>query len=284
MMKIKDSGWAGRAKVAFALSFVVIFGLIVSQCNSKIDDHNAVTLNTNEALELTLPILPETGYKFDGDLSNSIEISINNDQLWINGENYEVSEIGTVIKQANLSETSFVVMKVGNDQSMSLVLDVQAELRKANKRKVLYLGQTTEKQSFKMPFLLPPNPESNSVHVLKIDDEYAKQNDLNLHKVDLSDDLGTASRQETYDFLKDHLERAKSNYVVSVKYNDNTTYGHYLLNLNQVNGAFDQIYDERAKEMFGKNFYDLDRSIDEEREQYNAVRKGLPRAISIAER
>lgn len=194
MMKIKDSGWAGRAKVAFALSFVVIFGLIVSQCNSKIDDHNAVTLNTNEALELTLPILPETGYKFDGDLSNSIEISINNDQLWINGENYEVSEIGTVIKQANLSETSFVVMKVGNDQSMSLVLDVQAELRKANKRKVLYLGQTTEKQSFKMPFLLPPNPESNSVHVLKIDDEYARQNDLNLYKVDLSDDLGTASR------------------------------------------------------------------------------------------
>ncbi|MEQ8237792.1 MAG: hypothetical protein RIA69_01200, partial [Cyclobacteriaceae bacterium] len=178
----------------FALSFVVIFGLIVSQCNSKIDDHNAVTLNTNEALELTLPILPETGYKFDGDLSNSIEISINNDQLWINGENYEVSEIGTVIKQANLSETSFVVMKVGNDQSMSLVLDVQAELRKANKRKVLYLGQTTEKQSFKMPFLLPPNPESNSVHVLKIDDEYARQNDLNLYKVDLSDDLGTASR------------------------------------------------------------------------------------------
>ncbi|MEQ8237793.1 MAG: hypothetical protein RIA69_01205 [Cyclobacteriaceae bacterium] len=71
---------------------------------------------------------------------------------------------------------------------------------------------------------------------------------------------------------------------MSVKYNDNTTYGHYLLNLNQVNGAFDQIYDERAKEMFGKNFYDLDRSIDEEREQYNAVRKGLPRAISIAER
>jgi hypothetical protein len=35
--------------------------------------------------------------------------------------------------------------------------------------------------------------------------------------------------------------------------------------------------------MFGKNFYDLDKKNKEEKEQYDAVRKGIPRAISVAE-
>ncbi len=285
MMKIKDSGWAGRAKVAFALSFVVIFGLIVSQCNSKIDDQNTANLDFNTTPNLALPVLPETGYKFDGDLSNSIEVSIFNDQLWIDGEPYQVSDIGTVIKQANLTERGFVVMKVDKDQSMSLVRKVEWELREANSRRMLYIGQTSEGNPVEMTFLLPATPGSSSrLKVAKIDDEFARKHDLDLYKVDLSNDLGAVSLDQTYDFVKGQIEQGKSNYVVSVKYDDNTSYGHYLSNLNQIQEAFNQIYEERTKEMFGKSFFDLDRTNTEEKEQYDAVRKGVPRAISIAER
>jgi len=65
--------------------------------------------------------------------------------------------------------------------------------------------------------------------------------------------------------------------VVSAKYDEDDNYGDYLTNLAYIMEGFDQVYQERAQEMFGKDFYKLDK------EQYNAVRKGVPKAISIAE-
>ena len=86
-----------------------------------------------------------------------------------------------------------------------------------------------------------------------------------------------------YDFVQSHIQKQSRNYVVSARFDDDDTYNDYLVNLTYIQEAFNQIYQERAQQMFGKNFYDLDRKDEEEREQYLAVRKNIPRAISVAE-
>jgi hypothetical protein len=65
--------------------------------------------------------------------------------------------------------------------------------------------------------------------------------------------------------------------VVGARFDDDDTYGTYLLNLTYVKEGFHQHYQERAHEMFGKDYFDLDK------EEFYAVRQGIPMAISISE-
>ncbi len=286
MMKIKESGWVGRAKASLVLSIALVFSLVMLQCNSRIDDQISIpVVESNLGSDLSLPLLPQTNYAFKGDLSQAIKIEIADNQVRLNGKALSSNEISSAIEKLNVSEKAIVEMKVDKDQSMALVRDVQWELRKANKRKLLYVGETEAGVSVDMAFLLPPTPDSEVGKLMpKIDDKYAEENDIDLFKMDLSNQLGIVNQQQVYTFVKDQIAKGKSNYVVSGKFDDNTRYGDYLLNLTYIQEGFNSIYQERSKEIFGKNFYDLDRDIPEEKQQYNRVRKGVPRAISIAER
>ncbi|MBV6644199.1 MAG: M48 family metalloprotease [Cyclobacteriaceae bacterium] len=293
MMKIKESGWTGKAKVALALSTVVIFSLIMAQCNSRVIDDQldsslraddlaseANSLN-DQLISYSLPVLPKTRYKFTGDPGNSLEVTIREGQITINGRIYEVDEIESAVGNSDLTKHSVVVMKVDKDQSMSLVRDVQWELRKADRRKLLYIGRTIEGAPVEMPFLLPPVPGSqDGIQIPTIDDQYAQTHDISILKIELGNHLGIKNQQQVYDFVMDQMRQGKSNYVISAKHENDDSYGDYLLNLNYIQEGFNQIYQERAQKMFGKNFHELDWN----KEQYNAVRKGIPRAISVAER
>lgn len=73
-----------------------------------------------------------------------------------------------------------------------------------------------------------------------------------------------------------------SNYVVRVVYQDEDRFEDYLNKALAVNAAFNQVYDERAQEMFGISFAEINAKRQSEpvlKEQYEQVRKGIPRAI-----
>lgn len=289
MMKNQKSGWPGKVRVAMALVGAVLFSAIVVQCNSKMDE--PVVAESAPAAETTadfgagvhLPVVPDNGYTFDGNTADALNFSIADDKLSIDGEAYKVSDIASVLSQAKLSEQGIIIMRVDKDQPMKLVRDVQTELR-TERRKLLYVGQTLSGKSFEMPFLLPPMPGipmPDGQHLPTIDDEYAAEHNVDILKIQLGDNAGASNQQLVYDFVTDQMQKGKSNYVVSAKYSDDDTYGDYLVNLAYIQEGFNQIYQERSQQMFGKDFYDIAAS---NREQYDAVRKGVPRAISIAEK
>jgi len=288
MMKIKESGWAGKVKVALVLSLVAVLGLLIVQCNAKIEDSVSFRAKSPSGLSesIDVPVLPTNLNSFDGDLSSAISLTIHRDQVAINDQKVELGEFLEVINE-EYSDKNIVIMKVDQSQSMSLVRKVEWELRKADKRKLLYVGRTVGGDPVRMPFLLPPNPESDFENRMpKIDDQYAKENDIDVLKIDLGKSNGSVNQQLVYDFVNEQISRGRSNYVVSGKYDDSHTYREYLVNLHLIQEGFNQIYEERAQRMFGKGFREMSaerESSDQANEAYLSVRKGVPRAISVAD-
>lgn len=289
-MKIKKSGWAGRAKVAIVLSAVVLFGLIIVQCNSTIEEQVSIKPDLTSAQvfsnEMNLPILPATGYLFKGDLTNSLDFNIADNKLTINEVHQEVEEIASVIGKSGVTEKGIIVMRVDRDQIMHFVRDVHMEVRKANRLKILYVGQTAKNERVDMAFRLPPSLEYNAKlekPLPTIDDKYIAETGIDILEIYLGENAGLKNQKIVYDFVQGHMKKQSSNYVVSAKYEDHDTYNDYLTNLTYIQEGFNQIYQERTQKMFGKNFYDLDKKNETEKEQYDAVRKGIPRAISVAE-
>lgn len=304
-MKIKKSGWAGKAKVAFTLSVAVVFGMLIIQCNSTIEEGASLEVEKAQLsaeLEakqefinlMRLPELPETGYKFKGNMEDVLSFTISDDNLTIDGESYEMHEIASTIEKSGLTEKGVILMRIDQDQTMSFVRDVWWELRKAGNRKFIYIGRTSTGEKVEMPFLLPPAPGH-----LAHDGKYPESIDLSagirkgdivtlgdkeILTINLGNRDGIMNQGNVDSFVRKHMRKHSSNYVVSATYQDDDTYNDYLLNLVHIHNAFTKIYQERAQEMFGKNFYDLDRKNKTEKEQYHAVRKGIPRAISVAER
>ena len=70
--------------------------------------------------------------------------------------------------------------------------------------------------------------------------------------------------------------------VVSFKADRGTSYELYIQILDQVNGAYNEIYAERAG-MTVDEWRVIDRKDPEMKKRYNLARSGIPRAISIAE-
>ena len=72
------------------------------------------------------------------------------------------------------------------------------------------------------------------------------------------------------------------NAVVSFKAARGTTYELYIQILDAVNGAYNEIYAQRAG-ITVDEWLTLDRDDDIQKDMYNRARSGIPRAISIAE-
>jgi len=284
MMKNNKSGWSGKVKVAMAIACTLIISVIIVQCNSRIDEQISLDNDEPSTAQLTgvvnLPVLPETDYHFQGDLDNALDLAVTGNKLTVNGEFYEVDEIGSVIEKSGFPENGAIALRIDRHQSMSVVRDVFAELRKADRRKVLYIGQTSADENVEMPFLLPPSLENAAKHGWEAEPDMLDleaQGKIDILKIDLGDNAGPANQQEVYDFVKSHIQKGSSDYVVSARFDDDDTYGDYLRNLTYIMEGFHQIFQERSQKMFGKNFYDTNK------EEYRAVRKGVPQAISIAD-
>ena len=290
MMTNNKSGKTGKLKVALALFSTIAFSILIVQCNSKLDDPETLEALERPSIvssEVVLPYMPGLDYKYQGDLSSSVDITIVGNQVWLDGEEISTVDMVEVLAKKNLTEHATIVMSVDKGQSMSLVGEVQHQLRKADRRKILYRGVTDAGGFNEMAFLLPPlpgNPNYKGKYLPKIDDKYIAEHGIDVLYIKLGKDERELNQQRVDDMVRRHMAMESSNYVVSAKFEDDDTFGEYLTNLAYIQAGFNNIYQERSQEMFGKNFFDLDKSNPEEKAQYNAVRKGIPRAISIAER
>lgn len=289
MMKIKESGWTGRAKVALTFIATVTLSIIIVQCNSKIDDQVALEPKVGSEVshldEIDLPLLPASKYKVDYEQDDVLHLAISNDRLTVDGRLTGIGDLVAAVENSGLTEKGVVVVRIDRDQSMSFVRDVFWEVRKADRRKLLYLGQTPEGEQIEMPFLLPPHPESKlGVQMPVLDDQYVAEHNIDLYKIDLGGTNSPQIKKQVYDFVMKHVENESSNYVISAKFQDDDVYENYLQNLVSIQDGFNQIYQERAQAMFGKNFWEMSNlGKGELKEEYMAVRKGVPRAISIAD-
>lgn len=150
------------------------------------------------------------------------------------------------------------------------------ELRKADQRKLIYRGKTADGKNIEVPLLLPPSPNNATGEEWLPDDELSAAG-LDVFKIDLDENPDATNQKKVYDFVKTHMAKQSVNYVVSAIFDEADVYGNYLVNLVYVMSGFNQIYEERAQEMFGKDYYSIGK------EEFSAVREGVPMAISVAD-
>lgn len=276
MMTNKQSGWAGRAKAGIAITAILCLSLIMIQCNSKIDDQLSLSLTPTQGAvtHVDLPILPPSGFKYQGDFSKALPITIANNTLQIGDQEVTLDELeeAAQTKYVEFGRESFIFMMVDKNQGMSFVREVEMALRKADRRKLMYIGQTSSGERVDVRIVLPPYPPTS------FDEDLSKVPDEYLLKIDLGKDEGVANQKKVYDFVTGYLTQGKAELVVvSAKIDGNSTYGVYLPNLFYVKEGYIQLYQERAHKMFGKDFYQTTE------DEYAAVREKIPTNISIAE-
>ncbi|MEM9675610.1 MAG: M56 family metallopeptidase [Bacteroidota bacterium] len=289
MMNIQKSGWKGKVKVALSVFCAVVFSLTLMQCNTGIDEQVLQESQSSAAIEandgVDVPLIPASHFKLR-DHSTTVNLTVDNNTVTVNGEVVELEGLTSLIE--DISEEKYaMILRIDRNQSMSLVREVQRELRRANRLKVLYIGQTAEGQMSEVPIKLPPLPGSNSkFYVPKIDDAYAKENNLSLLKIRMSENTGPEQQQQVYNFAKEHVAQQNTNYVVSARFSDSDTYGQYLESIYYLQKAFYQLYEEQAQSKYGESYIDiLDKAdtSDKYAEIYSNLKKEAPMAISIAE-
>jgi hypothetical protein len=281
MMTHKKSGWQGKVKVAIAIAATLICCAIIIQCNSKLEEQEISPRSPGAFTHgINLPVLPATGFAFHGDTTDALSFNIRGDKLTINGEPRALDEISDVIAEGIPTMEGYVVMRVDRNQKMGFVRSVQQELRIADRRKILYLAQTETGAKVESVLLLPPTLEGAVKNGTPMEPDISAleaEGTLDVLKIDLGNDEGVVNQQVVYGFVSGHMQKQSSDYVVGARFDDDDTYGTYLLNLTYVKEGFHQHYQERAHEMFGKDYFDLDK------EEFYAVRQGIPMAISISE-
>jgi hypothetical protein len=273
MMNHKKSGWAGKIKVAFTIAVTILMSTFIIQCNSKLDDHvNPLSETTKSSVDVVeLPTLPVTSVKFDGDVSNAVVFTIVNNTLMVDGRQTQIEQI-ELLKGDEVGRAVPILMMVDKNQTMGFVRKVQMALRKADRRKLLYLGKTTTNDRVEVALVLPPDPEKVPLpNINAVADEF-------LLKIELGNNDGILNQQQVYNFVTTHYAKGTANEsVVSARINDRDNYNSYLANVFYIKEGYNQIYQERARKMFGKDFHKTTQ------EEYQAVRENLPMNISIAE-
>ena len=141
-MTNKKSGWLGQVKVSAAIVAMFCCCLILIRCNSKMDDEQISSLKISNDTEVDLPTLPSSAFRLDADLRNAVTFTISNNTLHIGKKKAEVSEIAS-LKGAEDGRALPIIMMVDKNQQMGFVRNVEMALRQADRRKLLYIGETT---------------------------------------------------------------------------------------------------------------------------------------------
>jgi hypothetical protein len=268
MMTNKKSGWLGQLKVSAAIIAMICCSVILIRCNSKIDDEQISSPKISNDTQVDLPTLPSSAFRLDADLRNAVTFTISNNTLHIGDKESKVSEIANLLGTED--EGLPIIMMVDKNQQMGFVRKVHLALRKANRRKLLYVGETTSGERVEVVLMLPPHPDTS----LSTDDVPKEH----LLKINLGDNEGIANQQKVYDFIMSYVSKGNAQLAVVSAVMDNAgTFGTYLLNFFYVKEGYIKIYQERAQTMYGKDFYQTSQ------EEYNAVREKIPTNISIAE-
>ena len=276
MMKHKKSGWAGRIKLALTIAIATIGSLVIIQCNSRPEDDQFITASRSAESNETpaLPVLPASGFRFKGDLADAPRFVIANDKLSINGASVGTDEISGVLEGTDGGREVPVVIEADKNQRMGFVRQIHMALRKADRRKLLYVGSTPAGDRIEVMLVLPPDPKK----VPQPDAEkLAAEGKLDLFKIHIGNEDPADSEEAVYKFVKSHIAKGSQDYVVSAKVEDTDSYNDYLLDTYHIREAFYRIYQERSHDLFGKDFFDTNP------DEYQKAREGVPMSISIAE-
>lgn len=276
MMNNKNSGWAGKLKVILTLTISAFGCLAIVQCNSRLsDDDGAVTSQSiQSAKSANLPVLPASGFRFKGDLTNALTFTISHDRLLVNGQEVEPDQLSSVLDGTTGGRDTPVLIQADASQQMGLIQRVHMALRKLDRRKLLYAGITATGQPVEVMIVLPPDPEKVA---LPDPDELAAEGKIDLLTIRIGEDESSVSEEAVFNFVNKHISQNSQAYVVSLKGDDADAYGDYLLHTFHAREAFHRIYQERSRKLFGKDFFDTSE------EEYQKVREGIPMSISIAE-
>lgn len=286
MMKIQKISWTSKTQMVLATSLSLLIAFITVQCNAKLDQ--VTTVDNTEVVEATpltldLPVIAENGLK-PKETEDAIVLEIRNSALYVDGQQTQIADLSS-LAQKSISNQGVIILRIDKNQTMGFVRSVQDELREADRRKIVYAAVTANGKGQSLLMLLPPSPDAEGNRLPTLDDTYIKTNDISLLYVDLGAPISAEHADIVYHFVNEQREQQKSNYVVSAKFDDNDSFESYLANLQYIMEGFNRIYDERAQQLYGKSWWDIDRFVDDENKaQYHAVRKGIPRAISISER
>lgn len=283
MMKNNKSGRSGKVKVAMALSVVVLSSVIFIQCNSGLDEQVSHNVEHSSVVDFAhgvdLPVLPETKYKFTGDMEDAVDLTITGNQVMINGKGYGLDEVVPVLKEVTQSERSIMILRVDKDQRMKFVREVMDQLREADRRKLLYLGKNAQGEKVEVALLLPPSKQGMAkYHEAPLPDphELVASGQLKSLKIDLGQNESVETRQKVYDFVMGHVKNSSRDYVVIGDYADEDRFGDYLVNVLDIQEGFKLVYQEKAREIHEKDYLEL------EKEEFAAIRKEIPMAVHIA--
>ncbi|WP_425391198.1 M56 family metallopeptidase [Ekhidna sp.] len=279
MMNIQKLGGLGKFKVATVIAITTFFSLIVIQCNSKLDEQGATL---KEEISVNLPVLDSYYIFFEVNSSNHIGVTIKDNEIFVNGARVSLADIDNFARDYN-SKTE-VVLKIDQSQKMKLVNEVQEAFRRNDLRLMVYQCENSSGRVLNAPIQLPPGPNSKSkIMVPELTDEFIAEHGLDLLEIDLGGS-SDAITDQVEALVRKHIGKMESKYVVRGIFRDSDTFKNYLSNFQLMKLGFYKIYEERAEEMFGKSFFEINgeqKTSEEAKEQYREVREGVPMAILL---
>ncbi|WP_299889365.1 M56 family metallopeptidase [uncultured Lacinutrix sp.] len=282
MMTNNKSGFSGKVKMALTVTCTVLFSLVLFQCNSeKTDDIS------DELREMAKNNYNNLSKESKEQLRRQAELvfSISNNIISVNGKTINIKDIEPILTEVGIGRHYLVRFKIEGNQSMRTLSEVQAELRNIDRRKVLYNGETDSGKQMIQPFLVPPMHWANPSH----DDSIPVKPDLSkathngnvatldgIEYLNINISEGGNYRETVYNFVKNHIARQSTAYLIRVEYNDTDNFKNYLTNLAEVYQGFETVYKVRAQELYGKDFSDL------KKEEYISIGKEAPKSVFIA--
>src|SRR5690606_9237074 len=144
-------------------------------------------------------VLATSEYNFKPDSNTPLlHLTISENMITLNGEEVKVDQITSVLKE-EADPQAVVLARIDRAQPMSLIRDVHQEFRKANHLKFIYVGQSPAGEQVNVSLMLPPFPGND---LPAIDDEYARENNMDMLKIQMGDNPEPSIQQKVYDFVK----------------------------------------------------------------------------------
>ncbi len=301
MMTNNKSGFTGKVKVALIIICALVLSLLAFQVNSKVTQDTAGNADASKKILRIMPDGTEerfTKEEFLATAKDSAELEwmkkilkpseafkISGDVLSLEGRSITIDDIESVVEAEGIQRHFPFSMEIDGNQSMKKIREIQTELRRIDRRKVIYYGETDSGEQMIQPFLVPPMHEAKPSHndniVVKGDlsdavhnGTIATRDGIEYLKVNVSEDRNI--RQAVYNFVKSHIARQSTAYLIRVEYNDTDNFKHYLTNLAEVFQGFETVYKVRAQELYGKDSKDL------KKEERLLISNEAPKSVFIA--
>lgn len=260
MMKIQKSRSRGMIRSVSALMLSLFFAVFFTQCN--IQQAEEVFSRENSAdLPTIVPSINSTT-TFD----KAVTIEMSKSVLRFDDTNLELAEFESHIASLSLTPETVMKLRIGREMNMGEVQKLFDILQKADLRKLLYMGYSESGEEVAVRSLLPP------LRMVLSPDEIRTREGIAILEVQYSSKLIYLDRK-VLEFVEEQHASQNSDYVVLANFNEETLYGDYLLGTSLIDKGFNDLYEKRSQQMFGKSWSEVSP------EEYRQVRMGLPRAI-----